>query len=190
MFFRVVCSDCGQDPHGNKAPKCFKIVVFSRILFGVAKTVFLANGHFAGVTPAIFVIFVDFQGPRSKIPCFCGQNAISEFSPIFVKTTCFREGTKRPFSKTTVSTTLIFGLLQGVASFASRGEKSEKHCLENTTWNCDPAGLVQCPNSWIPPKSVGEGASSPSEEGPGVAKMSLALEQPQDCTCGASLGLL
>ena len=25
---------------------------------------------------------------------------------------------------------------------------------------CDPAGLVQCPNSWIPPKSVGEGASS------------------------------
>ena len=25
---------------------------------------------------------------------------------------------------------------------------------------CDPAGLVQCPNSWIPPKSIGEGASS------------------------------
>ena len=66
----------------------------------------LANGHFAGVTPAIFVIFVDFRGARSKIPCFCGQNAISEFSPIFVKTTCFRQGTKRPFSKTTVSTTL------------------------------------------------------------------------------------
>ena len=53
-----------------------------------------------------FVIFVDFRGPRSKIPCFCGQNAISDFSPIFVKTTCFRQGTKRPFSKTTVSTTL------------------------------------------------------------------------------------
>ena len=52
------------------------------------------------------VIFVDFQGPRSKIPCFCGQNAMSEFSPISVKTTCFRQGTKRPFSKTTVSTTL------------------------------------------------------------------------------------
>ena len=24
---------------------------------------------------------------------------------------------------------------------------------------CDPAGLVQSPNSWIPPKSLGEGAS-------------------------------
>ena len=77
-------------------------------LFRVVKTVLLANGHFAGVTPAIFVIFVDFRGPRSKIPRFCGQNATSEFSPIFVKTTCFRQGTKRPFSKTTVSTTLIF----------------------------------------------------------------------------------
>ena len=72
----------------------------------VVKTVLLANGHFAGVTPAIFVIFVDFRGLRSKIPCFGGQNAISEFSPIFVKTTCFRQETKRPFSKTTVSTTL------------------------------------------------------------------------------------
>ena len=72
----------------------------------VVKTVLLANGHFAGVTPAIFVIFVDFRGLRNKNPCFCGQNAISEISPIFVKTTCFRQGTKRPFSKTTVSTTL------------------------------------------------------------------------------------
>ena len=26
-----------------------------------------------------FVIFVDFQGPRSKVPCFCGRNAISAF---------------------------------------------------------------------------------------------------------------
>ena len=69
----------------------------------VVKTVLLANGHFAGVTPAIFV---DFRGAGSKIPCFCGWNAISEFSPIFVKTTCFRQGTKRPVSKTTVSTTL------------------------------------------------------------------------------------
>ena len=30
----------------------------------------LANGHFAGVTPAIFVMFVDFRGSRSKVPCF------------------------------------------------------------------------------------------------------------------------
>ena len=36
-------------------------------LLRVVKTVLLANGHFAGVTPAIFV---DFRGPRSKIPCF------------------------------------------------------------------------------------------------------------------------
>ena len=36
----------------------------------VVKTVLLANGHFAGVTPAIFGIFVDFRGSRSKIPCF------------------------------------------------------------------------------------------------------------------------
>ena len=77
-------------------------------LVRVVKTVLLANGHFAGVTPAIFVIFVDFRGLSSKIPCFCGQNALPEFSPIFVKTTCFRQGTKRPFSKTTVSTTLIW----------------------------------------------------------------------------------
>ena len=38
---------------------------------GIVETVILANGHFAWVTPAIFGIFVDFQGPRSKIPCFC-----------------------------------------------------------------------------------------------------------------------
>ena len=36
-------------------------------LLRVVKTVLLANGHFAWVTPAIFVIFVDFQGLRSKI---------------------------------------------------------------------------------------------------------------------------
>ena len=31
-----------------------------------------ANGGFAGVTPAIFVIFVSFRALRSAIPCFCG----------------------------------------------------------------------------------------------------------------------
>ena len=39
----------------------------------VAKTVFLANGGFAGVTPAIFVILVGFRGLRSKAPCFVGR---------------------------------------------------------------------------------------------------------------------
>ena len=46
-----------------------------------------------------------------------------------------------------------------------------------------------CPNSRIAPKSIGQGASSLLEDGPGVPKMSLALEQPQTCT-GAALGLL
>ena len=45
---------------------------FNRLRVGVVKTVLLADSHFAWVTPAIFVIFVDFRGPRSKIPCFCG----------------------------------------------------------------------------------------------------------------------
>ena len=41
-----------------------------RAFSGVFKAMLLANGHFAGVTPAIFV---DFRGLRSKIPCFfCG----------------------------------------------------------------------------------------------------------------------
>ena len=31
---------------------------------------------------------------------------------------------------------------------------------------CDQAGLVQCPNSWIPPESVGEGANSLFGGGP------------------------
>ena len=34
-------------------------------------------------------------------------------------------------------------------------------CLQAFPFSgCDPAGLVQCPNSWIAPKSIGEGASS------------------------------
>ena len=80
----------------------------------VVKTVLLANGHFAGVTPAILVIFVDFRGSEEQNPLFCGQNAISEFSLIFVKATCFRQGTKRPFSKTTVSKTLKNYLVKSV----------------------------------------------------------------------------
>ena len=52
------------------------IVALAHQYSGLSKRVLLANSHFAGVTPAIFVIFVDFWGPRNKIPCFCGQNAI------------------------------------------------------------------------------------------------------------------
>ena len=52
--------------------------------------------------------FRRFPGSEEQNPLFCGRNAISEVSPIFVKTTCFRQGTKRPFSKTTVSATPTF----------------------------------------------------------------------------------
>ena len=48
--------------------------------------------------------------------------------------------------------------------------------------------LVQPPISQSASRSIGEGASSLfGEEGSGVPKMSLALEQPRRCT-GASLG--
>ena len=101
-------NDC--TPIGNSCEtNSEKIIPWPSNPFRVVKTVLLANGHFAGVTPAISV---DFRGLRSKIPCFWGQNAISEFSPISVKTTCFRQGTKRPFSKTTVSTTLTLAFLK------------------------------------------------------------------------------
>ena len=82
-------------------------------LVRVVKTVLLANGHFAGVTPAIFVIFVDFRRPRSKVPCFCGQNAISEFSPIFVKTTGFRWGQNDRFPKRPFRQPWTWGFLIG-----------------------------------------------------------------------------
>ena len=32
MFFRGVCSEAGQDPQGQKAPKCLKTLVFSGML--------------------------------------------------------------------------------------------------------------------------------------------------------------
>ena len=59
--------------------------------------VLLANGDLAGVTPAIFVIFVDFRGLRSKAPCFCGWNAIlyhSMFSPFRQRKHLFSAGDK------------------------------------------------------------------------------------------------
>ena len=70
--------------------------------FGVVKTVLLANGHFAWLTPAIFV---DFRGLRSKVPCFCGYPVDCSIRIFAIKTTCSRQGTKTPFSKMTVSTT-------------------------------------------------------------------------------------
>ena len=76
-------------------------------LIRVVKTVLLANRHFAWVTPAILVIFADFWGLRSKSPCFCGLNGLSEFSPIFVKTSCFRQGTKIRNGPNTVSESTV-----------------------------------------------------------------------------------
>ena len=37
MFFRVVCSEGGQDPHEKNARKCLKSLVFSGILFVALK---------------------------------------------------------------------------------------------------------------------------------------------------------
>ena len=39
-------------------------------MLGVVKTVFLTNGHFAQVTPAIFVTFVNFRGCEGQNPLF------------------------------------------------------------------------------------------------------------------------
>ena len=39
----------------------------------------LANGHFAWVTPAVFVIFVNFRGSRSKLPYFVGRMHYQSF---------------------------------------------------------------------------------------------------------------
>ena len=94
---RVILGNFGGPKHKKKVSFNWRGLHTPKIR--VVKTVLFTNGHFAGVTPAIFVIFVDFQGLRGKIPCFRGYNATSELSPIFVKTTCFRQGTKRPFLK-------------------------------------------------------------------------------------------
>ena len=51
-----------------------KIIVFRFALISVSMAVPLADGD---LTPAIFVIFVDFRGLRSKAPCLRGRNAIS-----------------------------------------------------------------------------------------------------------------
>ena len=60
------------------------------------------------MTPAIFASFSSISGVRgAKSHVFVERMQYQNFfSPIFVKTTCFRQGTKRPFSKMTVSTTL------------------------------------------------------------------------------------
>ena len=54
---------------------CFRRTssVYIMLHLGVVSTVLSANGHFACVTPAVFIIFVDFRGVRSKIPCFVGR---------------------------------------------------------------------------------------------------------------------
>ena len=97
LFWRDIPGFCRDIP---EAPEKFKKKCLG--FFRVVKTVLLANGHFAGVTPAIFVIFVDFRGPRSKIPCFCGQNAFRIFAKYSSKPPVFGRGQngrfpKRPF---------------------------------------------------------------------------------------------
>ena len=58
--------DRGEPQKHNFRMECFPL---RHSMIRVVKRVLLANGHFAGVTPAIFVIFVDFRGLRTKIPC-------------------------------------------------------------------------------------------------------------------------
>ena len=67
-------------------------------------------------------LFLD--GTRSKIRV----NALSMFSSMFVKTTCFRQGTEAPFSKTTVSTTLTWKKEKATPSEArqSKANKAKK----------------------------------------------------------------
>ena len=50
--------------------------------------------------------FRRFQGSEEQSPLFLWVECRSSFSPFFVKTTCFRQGAKTPFSKNTVFTTL------------------------------------------------------------------------------------
>ena len=82
----------------------------------VVKTVFLANGHFAGVPRAIFVIFVDLR--------VCGANSLVvvveckqyQTSRQFRQNHLFSaRDKKRPFSRTTVSTTLMVRISTGKA---------------------------------------------------------------------------
>ena len=66
---------------------------------GVAKTMFLSNGGFAWVAPAIFVIFVGFRGLRNKAPCFCGLNLNRHFRHFSSKPPVFVRGQKHRFQK-------------------------------------------------------------------------------------------
>ena len=71
--------------HHRKIKSNFK---FKNTKVASPKVAFWHCPNFAGVTPRHFSsFFVDFRGSEEqKSLVFCGQNAISEFSPIFVKT--------------------------------------------------------------------------------------------------------
>ena len=94
----------------------------------------LANGHFVWVTPAIFVIFIDFRGLRSKLPCFCRQNAISESSPIFVKTTCLQRARRHRFPKRPLRQRrleiIVFGGALCAHETSLRAPWKNAHCTE------------------------------------------------------------
>ena len=49
------------------------------------------NGGFGERSP-IFVIFVDFRGLRSKVPCFWRENAKPELLSIFCQNRLFSAG--------------------------------------------------------------------------------------------------
>ena len=70
--------------------------------FGVVKTVFLANGGFAGATPAIFVIFLGFPGREDRNPLFWWVECKSSSSPFFRQSHLFLGVDKRVVSKRVV----------------------------------------------------------------------------------------
>ena len=69
-----------------------------------------------------FSSFSSISGSEEQNPLFLWAECNIRTSPIFVKTTCFRQGTKRPFSKTTVSTTLKIGPQWGPGRFLTKAE--------------------------------------------------------------------
>ena len=66
------------------------------------KTLVLSEGH-----PPFSSFSRRFLGSEERNPLFLRVECKSSFSPFFVKPTCFRWGTKTPFSKNTVFTALI-----------------------------------------------------------------------------------
>ena len=105
-------------PFGAELPKGPSRTVFSTesdsVVFLREKNQGCQNGAFGkrsfcwGDTRH-FRHFRRFPGSDEQNPLFLWAECNTRTFADFVKTTCFRQGTKRPFTKTTVSTTLKKG---------------------------------------------------------------------------------